>query len=349
MKRKKEEVKRKKRKDYMSTSKRVEPTLKEWKDLYRAAVNFRDLECWEWMYDGDVFGVQNPDTGEIGYCCVLGNQGEVFSLNVYLGEKGLKGYLQIANQAQQVDKMDLFHLQDCLMASFENRGELNTKDLNIINKLNLTFRGKNQWPLFRRLRPGFFPWYLTREEAQFLTVALQQAKNVALKVKKNNEMLIPVEHDLYYVMVPEKKEDKFKWKGNWIRIELEPDTLQIPALNDFYVNRIKKDSTAKGGGWEIDYFYHPSAVQDKKGEVPYYPLVCLFVERSRGLIIGFHMTAETDYLKEFLDKFLSLIENNKTIPSKIFIKKEQLYHVFTEIAEQLGIKLELVNKFKYLE
>jgi len=55
------------------------PSLEEWKGLYEAAVRLRELAPWEWMYDSDIFGVKNPYTGEVGYCCVLGR---VYGKNV---------------------------------------------------------------------------------------------------------------------------------------------------------------------------------------------------------------------------------------------------------------------------
>lgn len=59
-----------------------------WQELYGAARDFRNVECWDWMSDSDIFGFLNPESGEIGYCCVLGAFGEVFGLVVYLGTEG---------------------------------------------------------------------------------------------------------------------------------------------------------------------------------------------------------------------------------------------------------------------
>jgi len=72
--------------------------------------------------------------------------------------------------------------------------------------------------------------------------------------------------------------------------------------------------------------------------------MCLFVERSTGLIIDAQTAGHSDYQQEFLDKFVNIIEYNGMIPSKIFVKRERCYYLFEQIAEELGIELRLVKK-----
>ena len=43
------------------------PSPKEWAALYQVAADFKRTAAWEWMDDSDLFGVQNPADGEIGY------------------------------------------------------------------------------------------------------------------------------------------------------------------------------------------------------------------------------------------------------------------------------------------
>ena len=48
-----------------------------WKALYQAAIEFKTIKPWTWLGEEQVFGVQNPANGKIGYCCILGG-GEEF-------------------------------------------------------------------------------------------------------------------------------------------------------------------------------------------------------------------------------------------------------------------------------
>lgn len=67
---------------------------------------------------------------------------------------------------------DIFAMQNCLKLELGPRSDLRTEDHAVIRKLGIAFRGKNAWPQFRSLLPGYIPWFLTEPEARFLTIAL---------------------------------------------------------------------------------------------------------------------------------------------------------------------------------
>ena len=114
-----------------------QPGIEDWKNLFDAAIKFKEVDCWDWMWDSDLFGIQNPKNGEIGYCCVMGKNREHFALGVYLGTEGLEGLNKVQDRDVVKENSDLLHFQNCLMASFEDRSDLREKDFEISRKLPL--------------------------------------------------------------------------------------------------------------------------------------------------------------------------------------------------------------------
>ena len=153
------------------------PSLQEWRALYRAAIDFWQIHPWDWVEDTDLFGVKNPEDGEIGYCCVVGALGEFLGLVAYLGTEGLESYLKI--QKSESPEEDILSTAKCLVASFEDRKFLQKPDHEVIKRLGLKFRGAKSWPLFRSYEPGYYPWYLNQPQVCFLTHALQQQMSVS--------------------------------------------------------------------------------------------------------------------------------------------------------------------------
>ncbi len=319
------------------------PSVSEWKKLYDAAIAFNDVGCWNWMYDSDIFGVQNALTSEIGYCCIMGMRKEHFALAVYLGTDGLAGYLKIQSGETSPDSPDALHVQKCLMASFEDRKYLHKKDLDVIKSLGLNFRGANSWPLFRSYLPGYHPWHLTSEEAKYLTTALCQAINVSLRFKANPKMF--VSKNKYLVRVQMKD-------GEWGDILAEPPPLKKKELHPKPVGvkrleTINKVILQRQGIWETDFFYSPNAIQEKN-ERPHYPLTILWVTRHSNFILDCQLT-ESNPLDELPERFLKLTEKIKCLPKEIRVKKEEIFKILQPITSYLGITLTKVKKLEELE
>jgi hypothetical protein len=325
------------------------PSIQEWRELYDAATEFKKVECWNWMWDSDLFGIQNPENGEVGYCCVMGRAGEHFALAVYLGTEGLETYHKIQRNGVSLSPFDALLLQKCLMASFEDRSLLTARDFQVIKTLGLKFRGRNSWTLFRSYLPGYVPWHLNREEAKFLTVALRQAIDVALRFKDDPEMLDPPLKNQYLVRVPEKDGNGVVWRDEWIEpIPLEKKEIDTKLVDEGHLNRIKRRSPQRRGIWEVDFFYFPQAVWEKE-ERPYYPRAILTVDRSSGLILGCHLAEPENFVSEFREALLEVVEHVEVMPEEALVKREESLKLLEPITSKLEIKLRKVKRLPTLE
>ncbi len=322
--------------------------MQEWRDLYQAAIKFKKIECWNWMEDSNLFGVQNPETGEIGYCCVLGAIGEVFGLVVYLGTKSLTDYLKIQSGEILPEDFDTIHFQDCLMASFDDRKFLKKPDLQTIKSLGLNFRGSKAWPLFRRYEPGFEPWYLNRQEAIFLTFALEQAREVALRFQTNMELFDSPVEGHYFVKVADRANESLVWRDEWLKpASFEKKELVIPSVDEVRLQRIKNTVGQSQIVLETDFFYAPFVITE--GEKPYFPYLLLCVDHRSGLVLGYHIASHEGYRTDFQNQILNLMEEVKSLPKEIRVKKEESFKLLEPIASKLGIKLTLLKNLPALE
>jgi hypothetical protein len=259
------------------------PDSREWRGLYRAAVRVKELAPWEWMTEADTFCVQSPESGELGFVSVMGSLGEHYGVSFYLGSEGIHGFLDLQMMGPFADPDALLQIPQ-LHASFEDRGELDRRDREIIKKLGLKFRGRNAWPMFRAFRPSFFPWFLESGEARFLTVALEQLADVAPRFKEDASLLEPSEGEGYLLRVPRREGETLVWEDaatgvpplDAPPIEVEMEASKMDALGRLPMRRARL---------EVDFFMIPASVQDR-GDRPYFPHMLMVVDAKSGMIVG---------------------------------------------------------------
>jgi hypothetical protein len=344
-------------------------SLPIWKNLYDAANAFRAVACWQWMSDSDLFGVQNPESGEIGYCCVLGELGEVYGLVVYLGSAGLEQYRKIQSGKVHAGSPDFAYSQSCLTAWFGGRSDLDNTDLKVVRELRLKFRGSDTWPQFRSLLPGYLPWYLTEDEAKFLTLCLEQVLQVALHFEKDPDLLTAPGKNLYLVRVKSGDADTQsvtqppssqlspgqqmlftetvetrvqQWSSQWLSpAPLVKATVGPFPMDEVRLQRIKKTSQAHHGVWEIDAFYTPAPVEGS--ERPFFPYTFLLADHDSGFILGTVLAEPSTWQTEFPKTFLDSADEHKLLPSQLHLRKEELRELFEPLATQLGIEVKLTK------
>jgi hypothetical protein len=331
------------------TREEATPFLEDWKALYQVAKEFHALAPWEWMWDSDLFGVQDPISGEVIYAGVLGNQGEVFALIGNLGSEGLAAYNSILSGEIGPDNLTAFTIQKCLMASFEDRADIGKEDYAIIRQLGLRFRGHNAWPLFRICRPGFFPWYLTAPEVRSLTVLLEQAIEVTQRMADDPDILTPPEDGLYMVRVPQDR-DGMRWKDEWLapapyEKKEEPSLAPLPIAT---LQRMRETPATKQDIWEVSTLLVPSPIEQEEGP-PYFPVALLIVEHKNGIILHFDLCEPWEFPTEFQSRFLAFFERVKSWPRALWVMNEDLHQALLPLEEQLGIEVQKVSRLTAIE
>ncbi len=323
-----------------------QPSLEEWHALYRAAVDFQQVQPWRWVNDTDLFGVKNPEDGEIGYCCIVGALGEFIGLVVYLGTEGLESYLRI--QKSESPEEDVLSTGKCLVASFEDRKSLQKQDHEVIKRLGLKFRGPKSWPLFRSYEPGYYPWYLNQPQVGFLTHALRQAAEVSIRMKVNGNLLMNSEEVEYLVRVPERSGSDLHWRDEWLSpAPLERAKDEAPVPDEIRLQRIKKRGLRPAGIWEVDFFQFPMPIQE--GGRPFFPMFLLIVDHDSGFVFESHLESKDRHKPEFQNHMLKVIEENAYLPQEIWVKREEVFQLFEVLVSRLGLKMKQVKKLNQLE
>ncbi len=327
-----------------------QPSLSEWKELYAAAIEFKKIEPWTWMYDFDVFGVQNPKNGEVGYCSIMGALGEMFALAVYLGSEGLKSYRDL--QSGKIKGQDVLFTQKCLMASFEDREAIHPQDLQIIKQLGLKFRGRQAWAVFRSYLPTYYPWYLTKDESVFLKLALEQAGEVALMVKRDIHLLERVKAGHYLIRVPHAEDGVLVWDTEYLKPRTpkkKPLKKEPPEpLDDLRIRRLKNKSHQPKMIWEADIFLAPMPIREGEGR-PFFPRISLFADHHSGYVFGSNAFPHSGYKSGFQKHLYEILDAANKLPEEFWCSKKEVQELIEPICEKLEIQARLVKKLAAVE
>lgn len=322
------------------------PTMDEWRALYEAALAFKEQAPWEWMFEDQVFGIRNPETGDIGYASVMGQLGEHLALGLYLGVEGLWGFYRLSDE-EEPEGPDFLVEVPHLQASFQDREVLTDKDRQVIKSLGLRFRGRQEWPWFRSYRPGYMPWYLTPDEARFLTVALQQALGVALRLKETPSLLEPPQPELLMVRTLGDE----GWVDGWA----EPGSLRVhlpSLLREDTAAALRQGLARQPWSLEVD-LYGLTGIRNEEGRRPYLGYHLMIVESTSGFILGGQMlTAEPSFEDMWVDAPRHLVDallRLKALPTEIVVRREKLQYYLEPVAEQLGIQVRLAERLPVLD
>jgi hypothetical protein len=284
----------------------------------------------------------------------MGMLGEHLAVAVYPGAEGLYsfwGFQQIADSAPPEALLEMSLDMPHLQASFEDRGELSTKDRDVIKALGLKFRGRQEWPMFRSHRPGYLPWYLEAPEARTLTYALEQAVEMALRFKEDPGMLDPSDEESYLLRVPRQSRGNLVWEDEVVRVPpVEPEP--IPIVMDVEALEWVQQSPRGEHSLEVELFVVPVRIQER-GARPYLPHMLLMVESESGMILGSELLAPEPGLVEMWGtvpmKVVQQLARMGILPREIKVRSFQLLALLKLLEEELDVEVKASPRLASLD
>lgn len=322
------------------------PTTEELGKLFEAALAFKQQAPWQWMWDAQIWGLRNPETGQIGYASVMGQLGEHLALAVYHGSKGLDGWYRLS-QNEEPDNLTFLYEIPHLQASFEDRERLTDKDRQVIKSLGLKFRGRQEWPRFRSYVPGYMDWYVTGEEARFLTLALQQTVEMAPRLKADPMLLEPTDDGRFLVRTWTEQ----GWVEEWLAVE-PPPLSGVMVLDEANAERLKQHFTARIEKVEVD-MVGSMVIRNDRGARPYVGYHFMVVESEQGLVLGSEiLVADPSFdnmwmnLPNYLLKTLSHVG---VLPANMTVRSERIAFFLAPLADQLDIRLKVIKRLPALD
>jgi hypothetical protein len=323
-----------------------EPSLDDWKRLYDLMAQLKDLAPWEWMEEDDIFGIQIPETGELGFISVMGILGEHLAVAVYQGVKGLGGFWQMHSQGPKITPEIALQIPQ-LQASFEDRDLIAKEDRDVMKQLGLKYRGAKAWPQFRSYRPGCFPWFIEREEAKILIHALEQVLEMAPRFKENPDLLMPATDQDYLVRV----NNNGTWEDSVRQILLRDEKMIELLMNEEALEHLR---TLIPGKFilEIDFYMMEEPVQEKRNERPFFPFILMLADHESGMIVGIDMLTPLPSLEEMWYEIPAIVVEKLADglpPKEIHVKDDMLYILLQPVAEEAGFSLKKQSRLKQID
>ena len=326
------------------------PDAEEFKTLCKLARYIQQQAPWEFMEETDVFGVQDPDSGELGFVSVMGALGEYTAIAVYRGVEGLyqwREFIELLEvDPESEEAHDILMEIPQLQLSFGPASFLEEPDRELIKRSGAKF--PKDKPLFRSYWPGYFPWFLTRAEARNLIHVLTQTIQVAKQFLHDPDV-IPFNEDPedrdYMIRVCEINDGAIQWRSALCEIDEPPKELVPIRVEDAAVEELKL--LPKSDPQEIDLFTLPAKIGETN-ERPRVLYALLVTNAATGYIFGFEALEARNGIDllyaELAERVAEIWLKQGVVPGELRARSLRLLNMFQWFAGELEFELSLVKE-----
>lgn len=280
------------------------------KALFRAALDqanaLRAYEPWKVLYDSDLFGIEDPETGDITIASVLGANKEVFALHLHRPPQGFDFWRQAFQEPNGMSPDSILLKSSIIEVEFRNKKDLEEPDLQLYERLDAPKPGKGsrKWALFRNYRPRAMPWFPKPDHLPLLLRGMQLTMRyldlMAASPEPDDFLLsnlaegtLPKRLRVFQLRQGQDPDHPKSWALNDLPIDWEScGTKESPYLpSEFEVQQLA-NLPRTPIHWELGAIHFPNPVMTEDG--PVIPLLAVALDTSLEAPPIPYMTGDLD-------------------------------------------------------
>lgn len=311
--------------------------------LYELASKLFSLRAWQFLDESQLIAVRDSRNGEFCFCSVMGALGEVYAMHGYLGSEGLRAFRRLEAE-ELTEPGEFFAIMRSVYVEFVPRSELEKQDRELLEMLDHPTGRNVPAPMFRAIRPGFQPWFVTAAEAHTLAECLHAVIVVASAAASQKKVRFWDKADTYPIVTRVEGTEP-RDKIDLLEIRLPPaPTIPPASLDEKSLEALRGHDHAVRGTMELDHIFSGTPI-GKKNERKACASIALAVDAGSGVVYAPEITdarvARADILARV---FVNAVQSSRTLPQEVRVRSQALKDSLAPLMQSFGIKVRVAKQ-----
>lgn len=324
------------------------------KTLYSSAHDILRLEIWNHADESVIFGFENYRPKEVFFIHIMGALGEYRAVSFYRGARGLQFLLSMySSPPESRTPFDIYLACDKLELSFDEESYLMPRDHELIRISGVSLPAGGLLPVFRRYQPGYYPWFIEPEEAEYMNLVLTLLPALIARMETGAYRIAsPLEEDRVTIFrLSPKAGNKMDVVSSDEPIpDLEPEALRRPPVDELRLKKLNKGKEHREAHWSMGgSFFSDEPLQDAEDSAPFYPFAVLCVDSGTGRVLHHDLSPPDRIPGTVIDVFLRAVEAAGFIPSCIEVPDEDFLELLGPLRDKLKFSCKVKQKLPFLE
>lgn len=320
----------------------------------KLAAQVREAEPWKQLHDCDIFGIEDPETGEFDIVSVLGSGDEVFSIQVHRPPSALHFWKIALTAPESMTRNFIFENSRIIEAEFVNKRDMEPHDLQLYTTTDTKppGKGRQRWIRFRSYASRIFPQFGSLNDLPALDRGLHLCLRHLESLKEHGgagQIPDPVSDSLpVYRLTDGDPGTPSNWTLKLIPVDWQscqpPSKVYKPT--EFEIAQLasypKQEET-----WELGSVFLPTPVATEEG-----PVICVVSavasHASGAPAPAPHIDSEPQNkpAQALWNCLAEAVATCGHLPAELRVSSGHAYETLLPLAEQAGIQL---KQFEHCE